>query len=195
MRAPLTTPKEPKRRLSPSSPAFLVAASVPVTPQRPDSPSSPAFLVGDHARRDAERSVRGSPSDDAVAVEPAAPETDDDDDDDDSSAPVGRGVSPDRDARAALARHRAASPPWRAPVVSPKPPADAAPRAPPPSSAAKLKSNLVVWLEARGLGEYSDAIVELGARKISDLSLLGNDDLDDMGMKIEDRANIRIHVG
>ena len=35
----------------------------------------------------------------------------------------------------------------------------------------------------------------LGARKVSDLSHLADDDLDDMGMSCEEKVNIRVTVG
>ena len=57
------------------------------------------------------------------------------------------------------------------------------------------RSNLALWLEARGLGKYAAAIQDLGARKVSDLCHLGDDDLDDMGMSREERVNVRVTVG
>ena len=58
-----------------------------------------------------------------------------------------------------------------------------------------LKTNLEVWLDQRGLGKYSQAIVSLGARRVSDLSYLDHDDLVEIGMDDDERADIRVVVG
>ena len=58
-----------------------------------------------------------------------------------------------------------------------------------------LKTNLEVWLDQRGLGKYSQAIASLGARRVSDLSYLDHDDLVEIGMDDDERADIRVVVG
>lgn len=57
------------------------------------------------------------------------------------------------------------------------------------------RSNLDLWLERRGLGKYSAAIADLGARKVSDLSYLEQDDLIKIGMEDYERADVQVVVG
>ena len=68
-----------------------------------------------------------------------------------------------------------------------------APPAPPELPRSPL-SNLDLWLVRRGLGKYLDAVAALGARRVSDLVFIDDDDLDALGMTPEERAAIRIHV-
>ena len=67
---------------------------------------------------------------------------------------------------------------------------------PPPSfqSHSSRSPPLELWLASRGLGRYSAAIRERGARKVADLMLLSNDDLDELGIPQCERVNIRIAV-
>ena len=69
----------------------------------------------------------------------------------------------------------------------PQPPA-------PPELPRSPSSNLDLWLVRRGLGKYLDAVAALGARRVSDLVFINDDDLDALGMTPEERAAIRIHV-
>ena len=69
----------------------------------------------------------------------------------------------------------------------PQPPA-------PPELPRSPSSNLDLWLVRRGLGKYLDAVAALGARRVSDLVFIDDDDLDLLGMTPEERAAIRIHV-
>ena len=73
---------------------------------------------------------------------------------------------------------------------------DAEPPLPPapPELPRSPSSNLDLWLVRRGLGKYLDAVAALGARRVSDLFFIDNDDLDKLGMTPEERAAIRIHV-
>ena len=64
----------------------------------------------------------------------------------------------------------------------------------PPELPRSPSSNLDLWLVRRGLGKYLDAVAALGARRVSDLFFIDNDDLDKLGMTPEERAAIRIHV-
>ena len=72
----------------------------------------------------------------------------------------------------------------------PPPPA----RPAPPELPRSPSSNLDLWLVRRGLGKYLDAVAALGARRVSDLVFIDDDDLDAQGMTPEERAAIRIHV-
>ena len=72
----------------------------------------------------------------------------------------------------------------------PPPPA----RPAPPELPRSPSSNLDLWLVRRGLGKYLDAVAALGARRVSDLVFIDDDDLDALGMTPEERAAIRIHV-
>lgn len=56
-------------------------------------------------------------------------------------------------------------------------------------------SPLDIWLETRGLGAWAGPIRSLGARKVTDLLLLADDDLDEVGMPLDLRANIRVVQG
>ena len=73
---------------------------------------------------------------------------------------------------------------------------DAEPSLPPapPELPRSPSSNLDLWLVRRGLGKYLDAVAALGARRVSDLVFIDDDDLDALGMTPEERAAIRIHV-
>ena len=73
---------------------------------------------------------------------------------------------------------------------------DAEPPLPPapPELPRSPSSNLDLWLVRRGLGKYLDAVAALGARRVSDLAFIDDDDLDALGMTPEERAAIRIHV-
>ncbi|CAH0374249.1 unnamed protein product [Pelagomonas calceolata] len=73
---------------------------------------------------------------------------------------------------------------------------DAEPPLPPapPELPRSPSSNLDLWLVRRGLGKYLDAVAALGARRVSDLVFIDDDDLDALGMTPEERAAIRIHV-
>ena len=73
------------------------------------------------------------------------------------------------------------------PLPPPLPPA-------PPELPRSPSSNLDLWLVRRGLGKYLDAVAALGARRVSDLVFIDDDDLDALGMTPEERAAIRIHV-
>ena len=64
----------------------------------------------------------------------------------------------------------------------------------PPELPRSPSSNLDLWLVRRGLGKYLDAVAALGARRVSDLVFIDDDDLDALGMTPEERAAIRIHV-
>ena len=72
----------------------------------------------------------------------------------------------------------------------PPPPA----RPAPPELPRSPSSNLDLWLVRRGLGKYLDAVAALGARRVSDLVFIDDDDLDALGMTPGERAAIRIHV-
>ena len=72
----------------------------------------------------------------------------------------------------------------------PPPPA----RPAPPELPRSPSSNLDLWLVRRGLGKYLDAVAALGARRVSDLVFIDDDDLDLLGMTPEERAAIWIHV-
>lgn len=56
------------------------------------------------------------------------------------------------------------------------------------------ESRLHAWLLRHGLGHHYGAIHALGAKKISDLTLLTHDDMDDLGLTQDERKlfNIRI---
>ena len=45
------------------------------------------------------------------------------------------------------------------------------------------------------IGKFAEPIRTLGLRRISDLALLSDDDLDQMGMPVDLRVNIRISIG
>ena len=72
--------------------------------------------------------------------------------------------------------------------------AELPPPPPPPELPRSPSSNLDLWLVRRGLGKYLDAVAALGARRVSDLVFIDDDDLDALGMTPEERAAIRIHV-
>ena len=72
--------------------------------------------------------------------------------------------------------------------------AELPPPPPPPELPRSPSSNLDLWLVRRGLGKYLDAVAALGARRVSDLVFIDDDDLDSLGMTPEERAAIRIHV-
>ena len=54
---------------------------------------------------------------------------------------------------------------------------------------------LVRFLQARGLGQYAPALAGLGARKVADLALLSDDDLDEIGVPPDERISLRVSVG
>ena len=184
--------QESSGRLSPSEPVYLVGGWVPVSGrQRPDSPSSPHFLVKRCPSSGSCDSGASSRDLHARAAGDVAPR---------EASDVDAPASPPGDAPP--------SPRWRAWSLYDEAPSDdaAAPAraredaaaAPDPAAASPprpRRSNLEHWLEARDLGKYAPAIMLLGARKVSDLSHLADDDLDDMGMSCEEKVNIRVTVG
>jgi hypothetical protein len=95
-------------------------------------------------------------------------------------------ADPSRVVYESLGADRPATPPTE---LLRAPPSAAAP--PPPKDATALS----LWLASRGLGTFADPIKSLGLRKISDLALLSDDDLDEMGMPVDLRVNIRISIG
>ena len=56
------------------------------------------------------------------------------------------------------------------------------------------RSRLHAWLLGRGLGAYFDALSALGAKKVGDLALLTNEDLDSLAIPLEDRSHFRIEL-
>lgn len=66
------------------------------------------------------------------------------------------------------------------------------PNSPSPTTS---RTNLEVWLEQRGLGKFTEKITSLGARRISDLAHLDQDDFDQMGMSYDEQADVRVVIG
>ena len=56
------------------------------------------------------------------------------------------------------------------------------------------RDHLEMWLDRRGLGVYAKALKSLGARRVSDLALLEDDDLDAMGFTAQQKCEIRVRV-
>ena len=56
------------------------------------------------------------------------------------------------------------------------------------------RDHLEMWLDRRGLGVYAKALKSLGARRVSDLALLEDEDLDAMGFTPQQRCEIRVRV-
>ena len=56
------------------------------------------------------------------------------------------------------------------------------------------RDHLEMWLDRRGLGVYAKALKSLGARRVSDLALLEDEDLDAMGFTSQQRCEIRVRV-
>ena len=56
------------------------------------------------------------------------------------------------------------------------------------------RDHLEMWLDRRGLGVYAKALKSLGARRVSDLALLEDEDLDAMGFTAQQRCEIRVRV-
>ena len=56
------------------------------------------------------------------------------------------------------------------------------------------RDHLEMWLDRRGLGVYAKALKSLGARRVSDLALLEDEDLDAMGFTAQQKCEIRVRV-
>ena len=56
------------------------------------------------------------------------------------------------------------------------------------------RDHLEMWLDRRGLGVYAKALKSLGARRVADLALLEDEDLDAMGFTPQQRCEIRVRV-
>ena len=56
------------------------------------------------------------------------------------------------------------------------------------------RDHLEMWLDRRGLGVYAKALKSLGARRVADLALLEDEDLDAMGFTAQQRCEIRVRV-
>ena len=56
------------------------------------------------------------------------------------------------------------------------------------------RTHLEMWLDRRGLGVYAKALKSLGARRVADLALLEDEDLDAMGFTPQQRCEIRVRV-
>ena len=152
------------------SPARSVASSGAATPTRAVTPSTPESPVDEDPRGFRRRPVASSSEESLVKLA-------------DEASLVGRYLGCSVAARfdAAASDSDAELPP---PPARPAPPE--LPRSP--------SSNLDLWLVRRGLGKYLDAVAALGARRVSDLVFIDDDDLDALGMTPEERAAIRIHV-
>jgi hypothetical protein len=157
------------------SPARSVASSGAATPTRAVTPGTPESPVDEDPR--GFRRHRPSPIDASSSEESLVKF-------EEEASLVGRYLGCSVAARFdAAASDSDAEPP-------PLPPAPPAPPELPRSPA----SNLDLWLVRRGLGKYLDAVAALGARRVSDLVFIDDDDLDRLGMTPEERAAIRIHV-
>ena len=53
---------------------------------------------------------------------------------------------------------------------------------------------LDLYLESRGLGAYAPRIRALGARKVADLQLLSDEDIDDLGVPKELRVVLKVSL-
>ena len=62
-----------------------------------------------------------------------------------------------------------------------------------PAPAAR-SGGLELYLESRGLGAYAPRIRALGARKVADLQLLSDEDIDDLGVPKELRVVLKVDV-
>lgn len=57
------------------------------------------------------------------------------------------------------------------------------------------ESRLHAWLITHGIGQYYDAFQALGAKKISDLAHLTDEDMDELGLTPDERKNIaNLHI-
>ena len=56
------------------------------------------------------------------------------------------------------------------------------------------RDHLEMWLDRRGLGVYAKALKSLGARRVADLALLEDEDLDAMGFTAQQKCEIRVRV-
>ena len=148
------------------SPARSVASSGAATPTRAVTPGTPESPVDEDPRGWRRRDASSS---EESLVKLA-----------DEASLVGRYLGCSVAARFDAASDSDAEPP-------PLPPA-------PPELPRSPSSNLDLWLVRRGLGKYLDAVAALGARRVSDLVFIDDDDLDRLGMTPEERAAIRIHV-
>ncbi len=154
------------------SPARSVASSGAATPTRavtPGTPESPDDEDPRGFRRRRPSLVRNASSSEESLVKLA-----------DEASLVGRYLG----CSVAARFDAAASDSDAEPPLPPAPPE--LPRSP--------SSNLDLWLVRRGLGKYLDAVAALGARRVSDLVFIDDDDLDALGMTPKERAAIRIHV-
>ena len=149
------------------SPARSVASSGAATPTRAVTPGTPESPVDEDPR--SFRRLRNASSSEESLVKLA-----------DEASLVGRYLG----CSVAARFDAAASDSDAEPPLPPAPPE--LPRSP--------SSNLDLWLVRRGLGKYLDAVAALGARRVSDLVFINDDDLDALGMTPEERAAIRIHV-
>ena len=149
------------------SPARSVASSGAATPTRAVTPGTPESPVDEDPR--SFRRLRNASSSEESLVKLA-----------DEASLVGRYLG----CSVAARFEAAASDSDAEPPLPPAPPE--LPRSP--------SSNLDLWLVRRGLGKYLDAVAALGARRVSDLVFIDDDDLDLLGMTPEERAAIRIHV-
>jgi hypothetical protein len=152
------------------SPARSVASSGAATPTRAVTPGTPESPVDEDPRR------RPSPLDVSSSEESLVKLADE--------ASLVRGLL---GCSVAARFDAAASDSDAEPPPPPLPPA-------PPELPRSPASNLDLWLVRRGLGKYLDAVAALGARRVSDLVFIDDDDLDALGMTPEERAAIRIHV-
>ena len=64
---------------------------------------------------------------------------------------------------------------------------------PAPAPAAR-SPGLDLYLESRGLGAYASRIRALGARKVADLQLLSDEDIDDLGVPRELRVVLKVSL-
>mmetsp|Transcript_11077 Transcript_11077/g.29109 ORF Transcript_11077/g.29109 Transcript_11077/m.29109 type:complete len:217 (+) Transcript_11077:155-805(+) len=64
---------------------------------------------------------------------------------------------------------------------------------PAPAPAAR-SPGLDLYLESRGLGAYASRIRALGARKVADLQLLSDEDIDDLGVPKELRVVLKVSL-
>ena len=164
------------------SPARSVAGSVAssgaATPTRAVTPGTPESPIdedprGFRRRRPSPLDLRGASSSEESLVKFG-----------EEASLVGRYLGCSVAARFDAAASDSDAEPPPPPVRPPAPPE--LPRSP--------SSNLDLWLVRRGLGKYLDAVAALGARRVSDLVFIDDDDLDALGMTPEERAAIRIHV-
>jgi len=62
------------------------------------------------------------------------------------------------------------------------------------SAPAARSGGLELYLESRGLGAYASRIQALGARKVADLQLLSDEDIDDLGVPKELRVVLKVSL-